>query len=734
MGTRRISAAAVAVLTGITGLTVGAADPASADAAQVLSIESFGDIVVDGVHERVFISDPAEGKVIATDYSGNQLGTARVSDANNLALASDSSRLYVAAPGESAVFALDTTTLTQTAKYSTGAVAPKDLTVAGGRIWFSYANDVSSRLGTIDPSTETPTVLLNRYDTVSGVAKLDTASADPNRIGVLARGKIAVLDVSGDTVDEVAALNNNGDVVDMAIFPDGKQIAMVYPGNWGITVRGISDLFDTWGMFYEATPNAVDVAADGTIAGGSDLGAAPDLHLFTPSGELINEFRFPDSGRGVDRAVAWEPNGDRLFAIAANGSVFTFRSYEDTRHSPTTMALFGPSTAVVGVPITVTGKLRSSLPLAAGISIAVSRDGTSLGTVAAGPTGTFYFTDAPPTGGVVNYEFSYAGDGTHLASTATSTIQVSVAASTLTLAGPSSATRAKPLTITGTLASPLALSAGSTVSVTRADLDHPSGTSLGTRTVGSGGSFSITDTPTAGGPVTYRVSYAGDSTHTPAAAAKVVAVSRTTAALTLNNNGKVYAYGKTVSFTAHLGSTYKSRTVEIWADPNGTDQARRLLKRGTVNSSGNIATSIKLTRNTTLSAVFTGDSRTAPRTVTAAVGTRVSLSLKLSKYYKSAKISGKTYRYYHVGKSAWFTTSMTSASKRKAYVQLQRYTKGKWRAWDSGYFDATDSLYLDGSGLTGVKLRVRTAYVKGGSGDSLNTSTWAPYQYLTFTR
>jgi hypothetical protein len=153
-----------------------------------------------------------------------------------------------------------------------------------------------------------------------------------------------------------------------------------------------------------------------------------------------------------------------------------------------------------------------------------------------------------------------------------------------------------------------------------------------------------------------------------------------------------------------------------------------------VNSRGDLTASLKLTRNTTVSAVFTGDARTAPRTVTATVGTKVSLKLKLSKYYKTAKISGTTYRYYHADKSAWFTVSMTSGSQRKVYVQLQRYTKGKWQTWDSQYFDATDSLYLDGSGLTGAKLRVRAAYIKGDSGDSLNTNTWTPYQYLTFTK
>jgi hypothetical protein len=829
MSRRRFGAAAIAVLTSTTGLTIGTAGPASADPGSVLAITSVGDVVVDGVHDRVFISDPDSGKVIATDYSGNQLGTARVADANSLALTPDSSRLYVTSLSESAVFALDTTTLDQTAKYSTGAVKPKDVAVAGGRIWFSYANGLAGKLGTIDPSTEASSVRLDRYETWYWAAELATASARPDRIGVAANGRTAVLDVSGDTVTEVAAAETTGEVTDMAISPDGEKIATSTRNGPGIALRDVSDLATQRLLQYEGFANAVDFAADGTVAGGSSVPFQPTLHLYAPSGELITGLEPANGGRGLDRGLAWEPDGDRLFAVSANGNVFRFDAFANTKQAPTKLTFsVWPPAAVPGAPVTLTGTLTSTLSLPSGTKVTLGRDGASLGEIPVGTDASFSFTDTPPSDGTATYQVSYAGDdthlsssataavrvaraestvtlfgpttalpgqsitipgrltsntnpfpdhtvsvtrsgtplgtfevdpdrdfsftdtppgegtwtyevsyagsGTHLPATATTSVQVSRMASTVTLAGPASATRAKPLTITGKLASPLALPAGGKVSISRVDLDHPAGTTLGTAAVGADGSFAFTDTPATGGPVIYRASYAGDYTHTPASATTSVAVSRTTPALTLTNNGKTYAYGQTASFTAHLGTTYKNRVVEIWADPDGTDQARRLVKRGTVNSSGNFAASLKLTRNTVVSAVFTGDSRTAPRTVTATVGTKVSLALKLSRYYKTAKLSGQTYRYYHAGTSAWFGTTMTGAANRRVYVQLQRYTKSGWKTWDSRYFDASDTLYLSGSGLKGARLRVRIAYVKGSSGDSLNTSTWTAYQYLTFTK
>ncbi|GAA2711185.1 hypothetical protein [Actinoplanes palleronii] len=134
--------------------------------------------------------------------------------------------------------------------------------------------------------------------------------------------------------------------------------------------------------------------------------------------------------------------------------------------------------------------------------------------------------------------------------------------------------------------------------------------------------------------MTYRVSYPGDANHSAVTATRSVAVSRAAASLSLTNNGKIYGYGKTVTFTARLGASYKNRAVAIWADPSGADQKRR----------------------------------------------------------------------------------------------------GKWQSLIGGYYPTPETFYLNGAGFKGYKLRIRTAYVKGDSGDSLNTTTWTGYQYLSFTK
>ncbi|MFH8393180.1 YncE family protein [Streptomyces sp. NPDC018036] len=310
-------------------------------------------------------------------------------------------------------------------------------------------------------------------------------------------------------------------------------------------------------------------------------------------------------------------------------------------------------------------------------------------------------------------------------------------ASTLTVDAPTKATRAASLTVKGKLTANLALPAGTPIQVTRTDLDSPNGKSLGTKSLGAGGTYSFTDTPPAGGKVKYTVTYAGDSTHTAATATDTVDVSRATPTLTLNNNGKAYDYAQSVTFTAHLGTTYKNRTVEIWANPYGADKPDKLVKTGTINSSGNLSVTLSLTRKTALTAKFAGDARYAPKTTTSTVGARVKVSTALGGSYKTHFTWSHTYYYFHQSKDPVVTTTMTAYPNRKQLLQIQGYAGGVWQTTGKQYFKLDSAgrsvVTLTGTPPTGVRFRVRDSYVSG-SGDSVNTTTYGAWKYFTFTR
>src|SRR5689334_9858239 len=77
-----------------------AVTPAFADSSQILPVRTTGDIVVDAVHQQVFVSDPLNGKIVVTDYAGRVVKqlTTSLSGVTGLELSADSGTLYAAVP------------------------------------------------------------------------------------------------------------------------------------------------------------------------------------------------------------------------------------------------------------------------------------------------------------------------------------------------------------------------------------------------------------------------------------------------------------------------------------------------------------------------------------------------------------------------------------------------------------------------------------------------------------
>ncbi|MBL1083144.1 Ig-like domain repeat protein [Streptomyces actinomycinicus] len=311
---------------------------------------------------------------------------------------------------------------------------------------------------------------------------------------------------------------------------------------------------------------------------------------------------------------------------------------------------------------------------------------------------------------------------------------------TLTVNAPTTAARDKSLTVTGKLTSGLALPAGTPLKVTRTDMESPNGKSLGTRPLGTGGKFSFTDKPQSGGRVTYTVTYEGDAAHTPDTGADSVEVSRAKPALTLNNNGKVYSYGKDVKFTARLGKTYSNRTVEIWADPFGSDKPNKLVKTGKVNSDGYLSVTLDLKRDTKVTAKFKGDSRYSSASASSTVGALVSVSTSVSNHYKSKSAWGHTYYFFHKTKDPMITTKMSYFPGRAQKFEFEVYYQGRWYPGDPAYFklgsDGVSKVRITGDHGedVGWRFRVRSSYINSTSGDTVNSTTHGAWKYFTYTR
>ncbi|MFI6009485.1 Ig-like domain repeat protein [Streptomyces sp. NPDC051243] len=659
-----VTATALAVLFSSVALVATGAGSAAADSSTALSLKSTGDMVVDGVHQRVFISDPTAGQVVVTNYAGAVVGTVgSLPGVRGLELSPDSGTLYAAVGDADAIVAIDTATATEAHRWSTGTAGPKYVALTGGKLWFSYGSGGDGNIGSLDPAGTDPALTLGQDTnrTFYDAPILDASAGAPGTLVAGAPGQspvvLAVFDVSSGTASRSAYAfdpgnTGGGNLADLAVTPDGKDVITASGAPYYQAVYKLSDLSADGKYVTNTYPNAVDIAPNGDVAAGTSSWYDPDVHVFKQGVSTpVKQYDFPNTGTssGSDtlaaRGLAWAPDESKLFAVSLNNNdAYSLRIF-----------------------------------------------------------------DAP-----------------------------TKAATTLTATAPTTATRAKPLTVTGTLTSSAAFPAGTTVSVTRTDDESPSGKALGTATVAADGSYSFTDTPPAGGKVTYTVTYAGDADHAPATASHALTVAKTATTLTLDNNLKVYGYNSTVTFTAHLGTTYKNRTVEIWADPYGSDKPNTLVKKGTVDANGNLTASVRLTRDTKVSAKFTGDTRYAAKTTTNTVYTKVAISTSLSGYYKTATAWNAKYYYFRQSKDPVYNTAMTMYPGRKYQFQIQQFYSGAWHTTASEYFGldsyGKDSVLLDDNPPTGVRFRIRSSYIDTTSGDNVNATTYGAWKYFTFTR
>lgn len=439
---RRTAVAVAGALIGSLALVGTGAGTAAADETSVaLPSASFRDIVVDGVHDRVFVSDPTGGTIVVTDYDGNVIQQITTEEgAAGLALSADSGKLYVALSTVGAIAEIDTATLTESNRYPTGAdTSPQSLAFAGGKLWFGYTVGSSGGIGSVDVASPAPTATLvpsGRYWYYAPALASDPA--DPN---VLVAGEegvspatLAVYDTAaGDLQKRTERLFTSEPSIsylnDFAVTADGQNIVVAANNPYDHQIVRLADLSSNGSYSSYQFPNSVAVATDGTVATG-----ASDYFVRTYRGgatwPTLHEYAVNDLQRD---GLAWAPDENRLFAITgvSYGSAPTLHVLPDAGKLDATLSLQAPSTGRKGKDLTVTGRLSAAEPLPAGTTVDVTRQdaespaGTAVGTfsVSSG-TGEFTFTDRPRTTGDVTYTATYKGDGAHTPATAQATVTI----------------------------------------------------------------------------------------------------------------------------------------------------------------------------------------------------------------------------------------------------------------------------------------------------------------------
>jgi hypothetical protein len=670
----------VAMMTGATAVSLQlSAGPAAADSATLLPSTSVGDLVVDGAHQRIFLSDPTGGRVITTDYAGQVLATADgLSGVRDLLL---TDRLYAAVPDSGTIVAFDPATSAKVATFDTGGT-PKTLGAAAGKIWFGEGYQ---GLGSLDLSGAEP-VVVHRPDIPghgslaeggswwSDAPKIVSSPADPNLIATMQLGasdsKVGLLDVSTDPPRLVAhrqidGSGGGGGGNDLAFSPDGSRVVVTAIQST-VTALSAADLSTI--ESYRATdafPRAVAIRDDNSLAVAVGGKSTYERNVAIYAAGTAAATKEIDLQQAVDAQgvpislsltevaplVAWEPGGKRLFTVAIKSStsasrpdpILTLQVLNDPIKKPVSIQIDVPQRAEVGAAYSVSGFVSSPLP------------------------------------------------------------------------------------------------AGLPLVITRVDAAHPQGVRVGPETVPDLNSFEFQDVVSAAGTVTYTAAIPGDDEFAAATTSSALEAGTTRATtLTLDRNGTTSAYGTTVTLTAGLGATYRGREVQIWADPAGTDQPNKLLRAANVDSKGVLTASLKLSRDTVFTATFPGDLFTPARSVTSTVHTRASVSTTVAKQYKTGKIGSTSYYYFRKTTNPVFTTVLNPYPGRKQYFQVDVYKSGKWVKASGAYYALSSAgksvRTLTGTHKTGVRYRVRAAYISRSSGDTANVTAYGPYRYFTFTK
>ncbi|MFE5211277.1 Ig-like domain repeat protein [Streptomyces sp. NPDC056600] len=719
MRRRSISTAtALAVLFSSAALTVTAAGTASAAA----SVTTPGGMVAHAGLQRVFVADRSGGTITAADWSGGLIKkVSGLPGVTGLVLSDDGSTLYAAAEGSHEVVALDAGTLAVTDRWTIDTTeGPRGIAFTSGKVWFSYGDQWDGNLGSIDPDwtapvepteppvepTEPPVEPTEPpVEPTEPPVEPTEPPVEPTEPPVEpTEPPVEPTEPPTEPTEPAltefsAALEEDGQVR-MGLLPSSHwhdpAILDTDPSSPGLLAMGSTSI--------SSSPTAV-----------LDVSSGTPVTLASGSGKTFGEFL-----RDVDLAPGGEVLVDGTRRLTYAGGVFSVAGQYPV-DTP-----YGASGDVNG-----DGTVASFDPYGGStVSVFAPKGTKPLRTLSAG-------------GGLADVE--WAPDGSRLfalvGSNGTYTLKAfsgpKLNVPTLTVSAPSKGTRGTKLTVTGKITATVPLPTGVKLSVARIDVASPSGKALASVTAKADGTFSFTDTPPAGGDVVYRVTYAGDATHTSVVKSDTVVIPRSSTSLTLNNNGKVYSYGKDVTFTAHLGTTYSNRTVEIWANPYGSDKPNTLLKSGKVNSSGNISAVVDMKRDTTVTAVFKGDAKYAPKTVTSVGYAKVSISNSVSGHYKTGYVGSHNYYWFRKTKDVLVGTTMSYYSGRAARYEVQMYYNGAWRSGVSDYFKLSSTgkvtVNLGASGQAGLKFRVRTSYINASSGDNVNSTTYGSWKYLYFT-
>jgi hypothetical protein len=270
-------------------------------------------------------------------------------------------------------------------------------------------------------------------------------------------------------------------------------------------------------------------------------------------------------------------------------------------------------------------------------------------------------------------------------------------ASTITLRGTGSAVVGDSVTIAGRFTLSVgAPPARTTITITR----RQAGSRVvvrWTRTIGSGGYFSLTNTPPSPGSYTYTASYPGTSALAPTTATRRVLITRMPSLLTLSVSAGTVNYQSPVTVTAHLSKALAGQIVLIYAQ-SFDRKAEHLLAIGLTNARGAFSVRYVPSNSTTFTAVYRGSSLYQSATARRTVLVRAGVGESISGYTGSAYVGSTLYRVYQQTNTLVAGSAVVPGEKGCVAFQIEENVNGGWQ-----YDTTSGCIKLNAAGRASMK-------------------------------
>jgi hypothetical protein len=657
-----LAAAGMIVSAGL--LLAGSNQPASAVAPVSLPISSYYQMVVDAAHGHLFISQGSSSQdgILVTDLSGQVITTITgQGGVVGIALSPDGSTLYDAV--SSAVNAISTSTLTQTASYPMPADdSPFNVAAQSGKIWVSYntGGAFTAAIGYFDPSAASPA--LQTPAVMSGWSDAPQIAADPQDTGVLvATGSfpngLASYDTAANPVSTLAGspTGSSGcsNEQDLAVAPGGSEFAVAcHDSGRADQVYSTANLSPLRSLGSPtAPPFNVAISYDGagaTAAGTTTSVPSPDLYIYPPgSATAVNTYSLYSLGGAggilAPRGLAWVPDGSQVFGMLIRGSSFALAMIANpTVASPdhtTTVLNCSPNPVPIGGATSCTAIVTDTVAggTAPTGTVAFTSD-TSGGTFSSGsctlaPDSTSgqatcvvgYTPGQTGNGSTQTVTAAYGGDSSHAASSGQAALILTVrTTSTVLTCSPRTVAVGQATSCTATVTDPESSPTGPTA---------PTGTVTFTSDT-SGGTFSsnsctlaasstsgqascaVSYTPgqTGFGTQNITAAYGGDGSHTASNDETQLTVTLRVTTTVLACQRSLVVFQKctaTVSDTSPGSATAPTGTVSFSSSGRGVFSATHCTLSGTGTSASCTVTYRPLAgipfNNQTITASYGGD-------------------------------------------------------------------------------------------------------------------------------